>query len=152
MANLAMTGSANITQELMTTFAPSLMVGVLSAGANVVEKQAKARNNTNPLFANASLWGDVAIGAYAIVNYMNPRGFYPTNGVEKIAFTGAGVALLGRRAADFIGATFLGLPTGSKHMAVPGRSMGRGRMSFRRPSAAVETGLLPRKRQFFSIT
>ena len=143
---------ANLTEELMTTYAPALMVGVLSAGANVVEKQAKARNNTNQLFANASLWGDVAIGAYAIFNHTQSNGFFPQRGEAKVAFTGAGLALLGRRAADYIGATFLGLPTGSRHIAVPGRSTGRGRMSFRRPAAAVETGLMPRKRQFFSIT
>jgi pyocin large subunit-like protein len=139
----------------MQAFAPAAVVGVLSAAANVVEKQAKARNNGNVFFANASLWGDIAIGGYAVANYMSPRGWYPThNGTASAAMAGAGVALLARRASDYIGATFLKLPTGSRYSstnAIPGRSVVSGR-SLRSPAAAVETSVLPRKRQFFSVT
>ena len=136
----------------MTTFAPAAVVGLLSAAANVVEKQAKARNGTNVFFTNASLWGDIAIGGYAVINYTMDKGMYPTDKDAKIAMAGAGVALLGRRAADYLGATLLQLPTGAKYGSIPGRSMMRGRPSLRSPGAAVETGVLPRKRQFFSVT
>jgi len=144
----------------MNAFAPAAVVGVLSAAANVVEKQANAKGNGNFFFANASLWGDIAIGGYAVANYMSPRGWYPTHngngqtGTASAAMAGAGVALLARRASDYIGATFLKLPTGSRYNstnAIPGRSVVSGR-SLRSPAAAVETSVLPRKRQFFSVT
>jgi hypothetical protein len=156
----------------MNDFAPAAVVGILSAAANVVEKQAKNRKTgTDPttgqpiagkpgaLFGNASLWGDIAIGTYAVLNYtdMAGRGWYPTdqngNGNARAVMAGAGMALLARRAADWAGATLLNLPTGGgRYTAIPGRSMQRGRPSLRSPGAAVETSVLPRKRQFFSVT
>ena len=146
MAQLDLTG-----QQL-----PAVMVGVLSAAANVVEKQA-TKTPTPGAFGNllqsASLWGDVAIGGYAVINM---TGTFPTFGPNdeqsKMYMGGAGIALLSRRAADWLGATLLRLPTGSRYAAIPGRSMMRGRPSLRSPGAAVETGILPRKRQFFSVT
>ena len=139
----------------MAGFTPAAVVGILSAAANVVEKQAKAKTTTNGniLLENASLWGDIAIGGYSVLNYASPQGWYPRhNGPAATAMAGAGIALLARRATDWIGATFLKLPTGSRMQAIPGRSMMRGRPSLRSPGAAVETGILPRKRQFFSVT
>jgi hypothetical protein len=141
-------------QLSMQTFAPAAVVGLLSAAANVVEKQAKDKGNGNVFFNNASLWGDIAVGGYSVINYTMRQPMYPTDPQAALAMVGAGVALLGRRAADYIGATFLKLPTGGGRYsaAIPGRSMMRGRPSLRSPSAAVETSVLPRKRQFFSVT
>ena len=143
----------------MAGFTPAAVVGILSAAANVVEKQAKAKTTTNGniLLENASLWGDVAIGGYAVLNFSSQSGWYPKNvagnGQASTAMAGAGIALLARRATDWIGATFLKLPTGGgRYASIPGRSMMRGRPSLRSPGAAVETGILPRKRQFFSVT
>jgi len=141
-------------QLTMAGFTPAAVVGILSAAANVVEKQAKDRGNGNVFFNNASLWGDIAIGGYAVLNYASPQGWYPRhNGPAATAMAGAGVALLARRATDWIGATFLRLPTGTgRYASIPGRSMMRGRPSLRSPGAAIESGILPRKRQFFSVT
>ena len=136
----------------MANFTPAAVVGILSAAANVVEKQAKDRGNGNIFFNNASLWGDIAIGGYAVLNYASPTGWYPRGGDPSLAMAGAGIALLSRRATDWIGATFLRLPTGNRMQAIPGRSMMRGRPSLRSPGASVEAGILPRKRQFFSVT
>ena len=139
----------------MQNFAPAAVVGVLSAAANVVEKQAKNRGNGGAFFGNASLWGDIAIGAYSVINYTMANRMYPAGEAPSLAMAGAGVALLSRRASDYVGATLLQLPTGARHGAtgaIPGRSMQRGRPSLRSPGAAVETSVLPRKRQFFSVT
>ena len=139
----------------MANFAPAAVVGVLSAAANVVEKQSKNRGNGGAFFNNASLWGDVVIGAYSVINYTMKNRMYPTGDNPSLSMAGAGVALLARRASDYVGATLLQLPTGARHSAttaIPGRSMGRGRPSLRSPGAAVETSVLPRKRQFFSVT
>ena len=142
----------------MQNFAPAAVVGVLSAAANVVEKQAKNRGNGGAFFGNASLWGDIAIGAYSVINYTMANRMYPAGEAPSLAMAGAGVALLSRRASDYVGATLLQLPTGAgRHAtgatgAIPGRSMQRGRPSLRSPGAAVETSVLPRKRQFFSVT
>ena len=142
--------------DIMGKQFPAVVVGVLSAAANVVEKQAGA--NPQPgafgnILRDASLWGDVAIGGYALVNMtgMMPT-FGPTGADAKKYMGGAGLALLSRRAADFLGATLLRLPTGARHTAIPARSQMRGRPSLRSPGAAVESGILPRKRQFFSVT
>ena len=139
--------------DLMGEMIGPVVVGVASAAANVVEKQANRPGATGPqLFKQASLWGDVAIGAYAIFNHMQDLGF-PRGGNASLATAGAGVALLSRRATDWIGATFLQLPTGSRHTSIPGAGRpARYRPSLRSPGAAVETGILPRKRQFFSVT
>ena len=139
-------------QELFSTFGPSIAVGVISAAANVVEKQAREKGNTNEIFKNASLWGDIAIGGYSVINYSMNQPMFPSDLKGVTAMAGAGIALLSRRAADWLGATVLNLPTGVNRLA-PGRSMGRGRPALRRaPGAAVETGVMPRKRQFFSVT
>jgi len=144
--------------DLMGKQFPAVLVGVLSAAANVVEKQATKTPQPGAfgnILQSASLWGDVAIGGYAVVNM---TGMFPTMGPKdgdaKMYMGGAGIALLARRASDWLGATLLRLPTGSRYTtaAIPGRSMMRGRPSLRSPGAAVETGILPRKRQFFSVT
>ena len=142
-------------QPDFNTFLPAAAVGVLSAAANVVEKQAKDRGTGGAFMQNASLWGDVIIGVYGLGNY---AGWLPTNMPREnsnaaLAMAGAGVALIARRASDWVGATVLGLQTGARY--APGRSMSSGRRSFpslRSPGAAVETSVLPRKRQFFSVT
>ena len=147
--------------NLMRNFAPAMAVGVLSAAANVVEKQAKANptngnGNGNAFFDNASLWGDIIIGGYSVFNYtQDARGrMYPKEEVQSLAMAGAGVALLTRRASDWLGATFLKLPNGARFAPslTPGRSMQRGGRPSLRPASAVEGGVLPRKRQFFSVT
>ena len=144
--------------DLMRNFAPAMAVGVLSAAANVVEKQAKANptNGGNAFFDNASLWGDIIIGGYSVFNYtQDARGrMYPQEENQALAMAGAGVALLTRRASDWRGATFLKLPTGARvaPSRTPGRSMQRGGRPSLRPASAIEGGVLPRKRQFFSVT
>ena len=138
--------------DLMGEMAGPVIVGVASAAANVVEKQANRPGATGgQLFKQASLWGDIAIGVYTVFNHMQDLGF-PRSGNASLATAGAGVALISRRATDWIGATVLGLPTFGRHTAVPAGRTGRYRPSLRTPAAAVETSVLPRKRQFFSVT
>lgn len=126
-------------------------IGVASAGAAVIEKQAVARGTGGQFLKQASLWGDVLIGGYAVLNLSMDIGF-PKRGDPAMATAGAGIALIAKRATDFIGSTVLQLPAFGRHKQIPGRSMARGRPSLRSPGAAVETSVLPRKRQFFSIT
>ena len=123
-------------------------VGVVSAGAAVIEKQAVERGTGGQFMRQASLWGDLLIGGYAVVNHMQDLGMPAGDGAKYTA--GAGVALISKRATDWIGSTVLQLPAFGRHKAVPGRSM-RGALRGRSPAAAVETGVLPRKRQFFSV-
>ena len=128
-------------------------VGALSAAANVVERNAVKDQSTNQFLKQASFFGDIIIGGYAVFNESGliGRGF-PTAGTDHSKYTaGAGVGLITKRIAEWIGGEVLELPgwavpTGA---AVPDRRMLRG--GFRRPSAAVETGITPRKRQFFSV-
>jgi hypothetical protein len=131
-------------------------VGALSAAANVVERNAVKDNSTNQFLKQASLFGDIIIGGYAIFNEsgMIGRGF-PTSGSDHSKFTaGAGVGLITKRIAEWIGGNVLELPgwavpVGAGTGTATGSRMLRG--GFRRPSAAVETGITPRKRQFFSV-
>ena len=123
-------------------------VGVVSAGAAVIEKQAVERGTGGQFMRQASLWGDLLIGTYAVVNHMQDLGMPNGDGAKYTA--GAGVALISKRATDWIGSTVLQLPAFGRHKAVPGRRMPSA-LRGRSPSAAVETGVLPRKRQFFSV-
>ena len=134
--------------EWMNEMVGPIAVGVISAGAAVIEKQAVQRGTGGQFMRQASLWGDLLIGGYAIVNHMQDLGMPRGNG--SLATAGAGVALISKRATDWIGSTVLQLPAFGRHKAVPGRQM-RGSLQGRTPSAAVETGVLPRKRQFFSV-
>ena len=128
-----------------------VVIGVASAGAAVIEKQAVARGTGGQFLKQASLWGDILVGGYALLNHSMDIGF-PRSGNASLAAAGAGVALISKRATDFIGSSVLQLPAFGRHKQIPGRSMlPRGR-SLRSPAAAVETSVLPRKRQFFSVT
>ena len=49
-------------------------VGVVSAGAAVIEKQAVERGTGGQFMRQASLWGDLLIGGYAVVNHMQDLG------------------------------------------------------------------------------
>jgi len=130
-------------------------IGVLSAAANVIEKQAKGGGTgvQGQIMKQASLFGDIAIGGIAILNQHQGWGF-PVLGTgnASLASAGAGVALISRRAADWLGATMLQLPTGARYTSLGSGRPSRYRPSLRSPGAAVETSILPRKRQFFSVT
>ncbi len=131
-------------------------VGALSAAANVVERNAVKDNSTNQFLKQASLFGDIIIGGYAIFNEsgMIGRGF-PIAGTDHSKFTaGAGVGLITKRIAEWIGGEVLELPGWAGANGPVNGNAGANRMlrgGFRRPSAAVETGITPRKRQFFSV-
>ena len=141
---------------------PQLMgpaaIGIASAAANVVEKQAKAGGTgaAGQIMKQASLFGDIAIGGIAIINHMQDFGLPilgKAAGNASLASAGAGAALIARRAADWLGATMLQLPTGARYTSLGSGRPSRYRPSLRRsPGAAVETSVLPRKRQFFSVT
>ena len=128
-------------------------VGALSAAATVVERNAIKDGSQNQFLKQAGLFGDILIGGYAVFNDagMIGRGFPRSDTAHSKYTAGAGVGLITKRIAEWIGGEVLELPgwavpTGA---AVPDRRMLRG--GFRRPSAAVETGITPRKRQFFSV-
>jgi hypothetical protein len=131
-------------------------VGALSAAANVVERNAVKDQSTNQFLKQASFFGDIIIGGYAIFNESGliGRGF-PTAGTDHSKYTaGAGVGLITKRIAEWIGGEVLELPgwagaNGNNNNNNGGSRMLRG--GFRRPSAAVETSITPRKRQFFSV-
>ena len=125
-----------------------IAVGIISAGAAVVEKQAVQRGTGGQFMQQASLWGDVLIGGYALANYAMDLKMPTGEGAKFTA--GAGVALISKRATDWIGSTVLQLPAFGRHKAVPGRRMPNA-LRGRSPAAAVETGVAPRKRQFFSV-
>ena len=128
-----------------------VVIGVASAGAAVVEKQAVARGTGGQFLKQASLWGDVLIGGYAILNLSMDLNM-PRGRDASLATAGAGIALISKRATDFIGSQVLQLPAFGRHTQIPGRSVAPRGRSLRSPGAAVETSVLPRKRQFFSIT
>ena len=132
----------DLTGEMMGPVA----LGVLSAGAAVVEKQALNAGTGGQLMKQASIWGDLALGTYAVLNYTQGYGM-PRQGAAATA--GAGIALISKRATDWIGSTVLQLPAFGRHTRVSAPAR---RMSLRSPGAAVETSVLPRKRQFFSVT
>ena len=131
-------------------------VGALSAAANVVERNAVKDNSQNQFLKQASLFGDIIIGGYAVFNESGMiGGGFPRAGTDHSKYTaGAGVGLITKRLAEWIGGEVLELPgwagaNGSSASNGNGARMLRG--GFRRPSAAVETGIAPRKRQFFSV-
>ena len=133
-------------------------VGALSAAATVVERNAIKDGSQNQFLKQAGLFGDILIGGYAIFNEagMIGQGF-PKAGQDHAKYTaGAGVGLITKRLAEWIGGEVLELPGWPRgNGAVNGsNNAGASRMlrgGFRRPSAAVETGVQPRKRQFFSV-
>ena len=130
-------------------------IGIASAAANVIEKQAKEGGTgvQGQIMRQASLFGDLAIGTLAVLNEAQDWGFPVLGkGDASLASAGAGVALISRRAADWLGATMLQLPTGARYTSIGRGRPSRYRPSLRSPGAAVETSILPRKRQFFSVT
>lgn len=139
---MAIAGRLDLTGEMMGPVA----LGVLSAGAAVVEKNAIGRGTGGQFMQQASLWGDLLLGGYAVLNYTQGYGM-PRQGAAATA--GAGIALISKRATDWIGSTVLQLPAFGRHTRVSAPAR---RMSLRSPGAAVETSVLPRKRQFFSVT
>tara|TARA_Y100000296_G_scaffold24332_1_gene28723 strand:- start:255 stop:680 length:426 start_codon:yes stop_codon:yes gene_type:complete len=131
-------------------------VGALSAAANVVERNAIKDNSKNQFLKEASLFGDVLIGAYSVANYSGMLGGmgFPRTGTEGATLTaGAGVGLLTKRIAEWIGGNVLELPgwQGANGSNGASRMLRGGMGRFRKPSSAVETGVQPRKRQFFSV-
>jgi hypothetical protein len=132
-------------------------IGIASAAANVIEKQAKEGGTgvQGQIMRQASLFGDIAIGGLAVLNHMQDFNLpiLGKSNTDASKFSaGAGVALISRRAADWLGATMLQLPTGARYTAIGRGRPSRYRPSLRSPGAAVETSVLPRKRQFFSVT
>jgi hypothetical protein len=130
-------------------------IGIASAAANVIEKQAKEGGTgvQGQIMRQASLFGDLTIGTLAVLNEWQDWGFPVLGkGDASLASAGAGVALISRRAADWLGATMLQLPTGARYTSIGRGRPSRYRPSLRSPGAAVETSVLPRKRQFFSVT
>ena len=131
-------------------------VGALSAAANVVERNAVKDNSSNQFLKQASFFGDIIIGGYAVFNDSGLIGKgFPEAGTAHSKYTaGAGVGLITKRIAEWIGGEVLELPGWAGANGSNNNNNGAGRMlrgGFRRPSAAVETSITPRKRQFFSV-
>jgi len=127
-----------------------ILVGVASAGGDVIAANAIKNNSTNQFLRNGALWTDIVVGGYAVANKMMDLNM-PRSGVDETL--GAGVAVLSKRAVSFVARTFLQLGGAGgaipRYLGAPGRA--RPRLA-RSPAAAVETSVLPRKRQFFSVT
>ena len=123
-----------------------VMVGIASAGGDIIAANAADKSTGNAFMQNASLWTDVIVGGYAIANKSMDLGF-PRAGADETL--GAGVALLAKRASNVVARNLLSLPGAGGARMIPGRA--RPRLAGRGPSAAVETGVIPRKRQFFSV-
>jgi hypothetical protein len=136
-------------------------VGALSAASSVVERNAKTDGSDNDMLKGAGFIGDMLIGAYTVANvsgYLGGGGFPNPirNPVAAQMTAGAGVGLVTKRIAEYLGGVVLELPgwpgkdgvPNLKGAASPTRML---RGGFRRPSAAVETAVQPRKRQFFSV-
>ena len=125
-----------------------VLVGVASAGGDIIAANARQNQTGNQFMQNASLWTDIIVGGYAVANKSMDLGF-PSAGADETL--GAGVALLAKRASNVVARNLLGLSGAGGARMIPGRSRPRlaGRAS---PGAAVETSVLPRKRQFFSVT
>jgi hypothetical protein len=140
-------------------FIGPLAVGAISAASSVVERNAIKDGSQNQFLKQAGLMGDVLIAAYTLANAqggMLGQAGYPRNADHALMTAGAGVGLLTKRVAEYVGGEILELPGWPKaNGAINGGSNnGASRMlrgGFRRPSAAVETGITPRKRQFFSV-
>ena len=132
-------------------------VGAISAAANVVERNAVKDGSQNQFLKQASLFGDILIGAYSVANYGGMLGAagFPRVGTTGATMTaGAGVGLVTKRIAEWIGGEVLELPGWAKSNGAVNGNNGASRMlrgGFRRPASAVETGVQPRKRQFFSV-
>jgi len=133
-------------------------VGALSAAATVVERNAIKDGSQNQFLKQAGLFGDILIGGYAVFNDagMIGRGFPRSDTAHSKYTAGAGVGLITKRLAEWIGGEVLELPGWPRGNGAVNAGAGAttGRMlrgGFRRPSAAVETGITPRKRQFFSV-
>ena len=123
-------------------------VGVASSVGQIVQSNAIQRGTGPEMMKQAALWTDVLIGGYAVANYTMDLGFPRTGSAETL---GAGIALLTRRASDFVARNLLRLEGGRYTPARSRIPALRGRPAFT-PGAAVETSILPRKRQFFSVT
>ena len=137
-----------------------LAVGALSAASSVVERNAKNDNSPNDMLKGAGFIGDMVIGAYTVANYSGMLGAagYPSDPTGKAMTAGAGVGLITKRIAEYVGGVVLelpGWPGKDGRINVKGASNGGAsrmlRGGFRRPSSAVETAVQPRKRQFFSV-
>lgn len=145
---MAIAGRLDLTGDLMGPIA----LGVLSAGAAVIEQNANVNKTGGVFMQQASLYGDLALGGYAVINHMQGLGM-PRSGAASLATAGAGIALISKRATEWIGSTVLGMSQFRGAGKYAGRVAGPARrMSLRSPGAAVETSVLPRKRQFFSVT
>tara|TARA_Y100000310_G_scaffold293338_1_gene322862 strand:- start:34 stop:486 length:453 start_codon:yes stop_codon:yes gene_type:complete len=136
-----------------------LAVGAVSAAASVAQRNAIAKGSDNQFLKQAGLMGDVLIAAYTLANVQGalPRGAgFPTDSDHALMTAGAGVGLLTKRVAEYVGGEILELPGWPRANGALNPSNGGGasrmlRGGFRRPSSAVETGVQPRKRQFFSV-
>jgi hypothetical protein len=123
-----------------------VMVGIASAGGDIIAANAADKSTGNAFMQNASLWTDVLVGGYAIANKSMDLGF-PRSGADETL--GAGVALLAKRASNVVARNLLSLPGAGGARMIPGRA--RPRLAGRGPASAVESGVIPRKRQFFSV-
>ena len=139
-------------------FIGPLAVGAISAASSVVERNAIKDGSQNQFLKQAGLMGDILIAAYTLSNAqggMLGQAGFPKNSDHALMTAGAGVGLLTKRVAEYVGGEILELPGWPKaNGAINGGSNGASRMlrgGFRRPSSAVETSITPRKRQFFSV-
>ena len=123
-----------------------VLVGVASAGGDIIAANAQQNQTGNQFMQNASLWTDVIVGGYAIANKSMDLGF-PRQGADETL--GAGVALLAKRASNVVARNLLGLQGAGGARMIPGRA--RSRLGARVPSSAIESAVQPRKRQFFSV-
>ena len=123
-----------------------VLVGVASAGGDIIAANAQQNQTGNQFMQNASLWTDVIVGGYAIANKSMDLGF-PRQGADETL--GAGVALLAKRASNVVARNLLGLQGAGGARMIPGRA--RPRLGARVPSSAIESAVQPRKRQFFSV-
>ena len=142
-----------------TNFIGPLAVGAVSAAASVAQRNAIAKNSDNQFLKQAGLMGDVLIAAYTFANAqggMLGQAGYPRDPSHALLTAGAGIGLLTKRVAEYVGGEILELPGWPRANGALNPSNGGGasrmlRGGFRRPSSAVETGVQPRKRQFFSV-
>ena len=136
-----------------------LAVGAVSAAASVAQRNAIAKGSDNQFLKQAGLMGDVLIAAYTLANVQGGllgQAGYPRDQEHALMTAGAGVGLLTKRVAEYVGGEILELPGWPRANGALNPSNGGGasrmlRGGFRRPSSAVETGVQPRKRQFFSV-
>jgi hypothetical protein len=117
------------------------VLGIASAVFDKLQDQQRGRTD-NIIARNLGLAGDLALGGFAIANQagMLGRTQFSQTADEMAA---AGVALITKRLSQW-GIEQTNILNGARH--APSR-----RMSLRSPGSAVETSVLPRKRQFFSV-